>query len=87
MLESSLDTVRDKESFIAFLGTFIADHEKNGANWENRTLNSFLQGMHGWLEDMDLDDFYKRIERTDVTRIQMNWRVFADVLMAAKIYE
>ena len=84
-LESSLDKVCDKETFIAFLGALIADHKNN--HWENGTLDLFLEGMQGWLEDMDLEDFYRRMERQEVLSSNVNWRVFADILVAATVYE
>ena len=86
-LESSLDRVRDKASFVAFLGALIADYESNQSTWENRTLDQLLESMQSWLEDMDLDDYYERIDSSDVMLENINWRVFADVLVSAAIYE
>lgn len=87
LLESSLDRVCDKETFVAFLGALIADHKNKDIHWENGTLDLFLEGMQGWLQDMDLEDFYRRMERQEVLSSSVNWRVFADILVAATVYE
>ena len=86
-LESSVELVSDKTSFIAFLGVLISDYQKNQDAWENQTLGAFLESMQGWLEDMDLNEYYERIESREVMNESVNWRVFADVLVAATLYE
>jgi hypothetical protein len=86
-LELSLDAVCDKETFLRFLNALAVDYTRNRANWENKTLDSYFEGMRGWLEDMDLQEFYLRMNRQDVLHREVNWRVFADVLVAAAIYE
>ena len=86
-LESSVELVRDKDTFIAFLGALIADYQINQRTWENNTLGSFLESMQGWLEDMDLNEYYERINSRQVMLEPINWRVFADVLVAATLYE
>ncbi|MBW8828401.1 MAG: hypothetical protein JF606_03005 [Burkholderiales bacterium] len=86
-LEDSLDAVCDKQTFLNFLNALVFDCKLNKARWENNTLDSYLEGMHGWLEDMDLNVFYERINLKKVMQSEINWRVFADVLIAATIYE
>jgi hypothetical protein len=86
-LEACVQRVKDKDTFISFLRILITDFENNRSNWENKTLGSFLESMHGWLEDMDLEEYYARINSSEVMHEKTNWRVFADVLVAATIYE
>jgi hypothetical protein len=86
-LDSSVKHVRDKSTFIVFLRELIIDYQNNQTAWENRTLGEFLESMGGWLEDMDLEEYYQRIDASEVMQEPINWRVFADVLVAATLYE
>jgi hypothetical protein len=85
------DRVDSKETFLEFVAALRADLEASrieenpqpsspysaaAGGWENSDLGRFLAAMHAWTEDMG-----DRIEP------QPSWRMFADMLMAAKIYE
>ncbi len=43
--------------------------------------------MQGWLEHIDLSDFYQRAGTPEVAQRDASWRVFADILIAASVYE
>ena len=83
--------VDSKETFLEFVAALRADWKasrvEEGAHpsshyspaargWENPDLGRFLEAMQAWTEDMG-----ERIAP------QPSWRTFADMLMAAKIYE
>lgn len=83
--------VNSKETFLEFVAALRTDWEAARAEesahpsspyssaasgWENPDLGSFLEAMQAWTEDMG--------ERVDAAP---SWRTFADMLMAAKIYE
>jgi hypothetical protein len=73
------DNIVTREDFIAFLSDFAA----GSATWENNDLGSFLAAMKAWTEDMD--GYYRNmgLPLPDAP----NWRVFADILNGASIYE
>ena len=48
----------------------------NAGGWENPDLESFLDAMAAWIEDMD-----------DRLPISPSWDTFRDILLAAKSYE
>jgi hypothetical protein len=83
--------VNSKETFLEFLSALrsdweafrIEDQSKKKSHselatrgWENPDLGSFLEAMSAWTVDMR-----ERIPD------RPSWRTFADMLMAAKIYE
>ncbi len=75
--------IESKEDFILFLESHL-DNLKNHPNeWENNTLPDYLEALISWTEDMD--GYY--INNNLPIPKNVNWKVFADILMAAKIYE
>lgn len=85
------DRVNSKETFLDFVAALRADWEASRAEesaqpsspcspaargWENPDLGRFLEAMHAWTEDMG-----------DRVASQPTWRTFADMLIAAKVYE
>ena len=54
-------------------------------NFENNTLDSFLEAMKNWIEDMD--GYYKNIGMREYNDKTLNWSMLADILNASRIYE
>lgn len=75
--------VKTKEDFIQLLSSLAQDVKYNPKDWENRDLPSFLEAMASWIEDMD--GFYSNQHKPIPTNI--SWEVFADIMLAARIYE
>jgi hypothetical protein len=76
-------SVRSREDLVAFLEALAADFTANRGTWTNTDLSSFLDAMAAWSEDMD--GFYAT-GGEDLATVPP-WRVLADILMAARIYE
>lgn len=76
-------TVVTREDFIKLLLLLSADFKKNTIGWENRDISSFLESMASWIEDMD--GFYLNQNLPLPTNI--SWSNFADMMLAAKVYE
>jgi len=51
--------------------------------WENSDLPSFLDGLARWVADMD--GYYKNAKIPPAE--EPNWKLLADMLMAATMYE
>jgi len=75
--------INTREDFIVFLKNLRKDYTENLPSWENRDIGSFLEAMTSWVEDMD--GFY--INHDLPIPENLNWKVFADILMGAKVYE
>lgn len=82
-LKNALETITNKEDFIEFVNLLITDLAKNPDEWENKTLDSYLEAIGRWTEDMEgyyLNHHLSIPENVD-------WKVVATILIAAKIYE
>lgn len=75
--------VESKEDFIQFIGMLIKDLAHNPNEWENKNLNDYLDAILSWTEDMD--GYY--INHNIPIPKNVNWKVFSNMLIAAKIYE
>jgi hypothetical protein len=51
--------------------------------WENVTLDSFLEAMESWIRSMD--NYYKNTGQP--IPVAPSWRTLADILWAARVYE
>ena len=60
------------------------DFKTNGDNWENKTLDKYLEAIADWTE-VDIENYYRNTKQEIPKNI--NWKVFADILMAATMYE
>ena len=75
--------VKTKEDFIFFLEKMMQDLKENPKTWENNSLDTFLDAMKSWVEDMD--NYYINVEQPIPKNV--SWKVFSEILMASKIYE
>lgn len=82
-LSKELDKLTTKEDFSKFVLEILHDFQNNSANWENQDLSNFLEAIAAWSEDMD--SFYANQGRPIPKDV--NWRVFAEILYAARVYE
>jgi len=58
--------------------------EQSGHKWENGSLGEFLGAMMRWTDDCD---GYYRNMGIPLNPNEPQWRVFADILLAARVYE
>ncbi len=85
--ESSLpDTtsISNRADFAAFINLLSADYQQNSAAWENRTLPDFPEALAAYATD--IDGYYQNMS-LPVDADSPSWRVFADMLRGATIYE
>lgn len=82
-LINKTENLSTKEDFISFLQMLIQDFKKNPDEWENKSLESYLEAAASWVEDME--GYYQNNNLPIPQNI--NWKVFANILIAAKMYE
>ena len=70
--------------FIEFLKEFREDLKENKSNWENKTLEDFLEAMEAYTED--IQGFYDNM-KMDVDADKPIWENFKTILKGASIYE
>lgn len=83
MKHLQVQKIQTKKDFINFLRDLKKDYLKNSSSWENKDIETFLEAMASWVEDMD--GFY--INQGLPVPEKPDWKVFADILMGGKIYE
>jgi hypothetical protein len=82
--ELETDDLNTKEDFIAFLEFFYKDYQQNKDKWENNTLEPFLEAMIAYTEN--IQHMYDN-NKISINSNEPSWRVFADILCGAAIYE
>ena len=82
-IAEQVDTIRTREDLVAFLRDFHKDYRENSGSWENKDLSSFLEALAAWAEDME--GYY--LNRGESVPNTPEWRTFASLLIAAKMYE
>ncbi len=90
-LRELIERVNSRDSFLEFVAALRADllasnaqeaaapsspYSPNALDWENLSLDRYLEALHAWTEDMG-----ERITEPP------SWRTFANMLYAAKGYE
>jgi hypothetical protein len=78
-----VDAIGSREEFVAYVRALTCSLHDEPATWEHRDLDSYLNALAAWVEDMD---GYSR-NRNDVTPEQPSWKVLAQMLTAARVYE
>ncbi len=70
--------------FIEFLKEFRKDLKDNKSNWENKTLEDFLEAMESYTEDVQ--GFYDNM-KMDIDANVPTWENFMTIMKGASIYE
>ena len=83
-IEDQPPLIRSREDFVKFLTTLLNNYHTSKEDWENNTIKSFLNGIMGFTEDAK--GYYDNIGE-DVDVEKPSWRLFADILLAARVYE
>ncbi|SFS76796.1 hypothetical protein [Paenibacillus sp. BC26] len=75
--------VNSKEDLIKLISALRSNLATHSEEWENSTLESYFEAMEAWMDDMDR--YY--INTNQKVPDKPTWKVFAEILYAAKIYE
>ncbi len=69
--------IESKTDFEEFLKMLTHDLKVSKGDWPNNTLNSFIEGLYG----------YNYNSKNDTNKLEPSWKVFAEMLLAARVYE
>jgi len=83
-LSEKVSAVKDQESMAEFILDLANDYSKNGSDWVNNDLESFLFALSAWVKDMD--GYYQNTDQS-YDENNVSWKYFADMLMASTMYE
>ena len=73
-----------RKKFIKFIKEFRNDLENNKPEWENQTLESFLEALERYTED--IQGYYDNVNLIINTN-EPSWENFANILKGSSIYE
>ncbi len=80
-IEKRIEKITDKEDFLTFLNELIFDYRNHPKEWENSTVDLYLEAMLSWIEDYSVSVF------NDVDWNNINYAVLAKILYMGKLYE
>ena len=78
-----INEINSKEDFVNFVELLTSNLKSNPEEWTNNTLPEYLESISSWTEDME--GYYQNNDMPIPENI--NWKVFANILIAAKMYE
>lgn len=78
-----VNEINSKEDFIDFVELLASNLKNNPEEWVNKSLPDYLGSISSWTEDME--GYYQNNGMTMPENV--NWKVFANILIAAKMYE
>ncbi|NBN65928.1 DUF7660 family protein [Pannonibacter tanglangensis] len=82
-LNEKVNAVETRDDFIEFIGALRRDLKSCPDDWQNPTLDGFLEALAAWVQDMD---GYYQNNSLPVTLLP-NWKNVAEMMLAAKHYE
>ncbi len=80
-IKKQIEEIYKKEDFLAFLKELTFDFRENPNEWENKTIDLYIEAMLSWLED------YSSSEFNDIDWNGINYSTMAKILYMGKIYE
>ncbi len=83
-LIESAERISTREEFTAFAKELADNLNCHPEEWQNATLTDYIRGLAGFVENMD---GYYANNKAEVNCNLPIWRIFADALLAARIYE
>lgn len=83
-IEDMVEQLNSKADFVRFLEALKRDSDANSESWENSTVPTFIGAMFGWA--VDSEGYYENLG-IEIDTSGPSWRFFADVLLAARVYE
>lgn len=82
-LEEEIQKIRSRLDLVKFIQSLDAELRTRPDEWENRDLDSYLEAMAAWVEYMD--GYY--LNRGEPVPETPTWATFAQILLAARVYE
>lgn len=89
VIHEFVEKIETKLDFERFMVWLLEDFAKNKQQWDDgdgvpKDLERYLDGFYGFVLSID-GYYYNRGETVDVS--QLSWRILADILLAARVYE
>jgi hypothetical protein len=82
-LHERVNKIKTRHDLGQFVGALRAELAANPEEWENPTLDRFLEAMEAWIADSE--GYYKNQGQAPAD--PPTWKTFGDILIAARMYE
>ena len=82
-LEDKVALIQTCDDFIAFLGELLRDLHTKPGEWENPTLEAYLEAMAAWVEDVSGSNVNQGFSMP----LHPSWKTLGEILLASKYYE
>jgi hypothetical protein len=82
-LSQKCNSINTKDDLVNFIEELKFNLISRPNEWENSTLEKYLDAMGAWLNSME--NAYKNMGKEFPE--QPSWKMFAEILHASKIYE
>lgn len=79
-----IETIETREDFTSFVHDLRNDLLEGAAYWQNTSLDSYLDSAEFWVSER-MDEYFRRYQ--EQVPPQPSWRLFAEILFAAAVYE
>lgn len=76
-----IELIESKEQFIDFLNSLSADSIENSNEWENNSIENYLESIAAWV------DSYSSCPRNDIDWDKVDYKLIAKLFYVGKIYE
>ena len=80
-IAAKIEEISCKEDFLSFLAQLAADFRASPQEWENRTVDQYLEAMRSWVEDFSTSEY------NDVDWSRVEYSIMARILYMGKLYE
>ena len=82
-LNNAVQSIKNKNDLAKFIKLLLEDMKNNDNDWENNTLERYLESMSAWL--VDCDGLSLNLDK-EIPK-QPDWNTIGEILLAAKYYE
>jgi hypothetical protein len=82
-IDDQVEALKTRQEFVAFVGELLQNLQTTPGEWENQSLEDYLEAFAAWVEDCD--GYYAN--RGEAVAQYPSWRFLGEALVAARIYE
>ncbi len=80
-IAAKIEEISCKEDFLSFLAQLTADFRASPQEWENRTVDQYLEAVQSWVEDFSTSEY------NDIDWSRVEYSIMARILYMGKLYE
>jgi len=82
-LPEQVKHIKTRADFVAFIHSLLRDFRERPEQWENVSLEAYLEAIAAWVQDMD--GYY--LKGGEKVPKHPTWKNLGEILLAARSYE